>query len=110
MGVGVSYRIMWGHGLHSQYTARILLPRLFMGAVLINFALPLFQIVVEATNTICGAIQSFGTIADPSTWLMQLARNPFDGPYELVTNADLAGPFDILAIASLVRYALLTFL
>ena len=107
MAVWASYRIMWGHGLHSQYTARILLPRLFMGAVLINFALPLFQIVVEANNTICGAIQSFGTIADPSTWLMQLARNPFDGPYEIVTNAVLAGAFDILAIAYLVRYAIL---
>src|SRR5215472_6361095 len=48
-----SYRIMWGHGLFTQYTARILLPRLFMAAVLINFALPLFQMCVAATNAIC---------------------------------------------------------
>src|SRR5438093_11603980 len=43
-----SYRIMWGHGLLTQYTARILLPRIFMAAVLINFAMPLFQMGVMA--------------------------------------------------------------
>ena len=32
IAVWASYRIMWGHGIHSQYSARILLPRLFMGA------------------------------------------------------------------------------
>src|SRR5437016_3468256 len=52
-----SYRIMWGHGLFTQYTARILLPRIFMAAVLINFAMPLFQMVVEATNAVCRAQQ-----------------------------------------------------
>jgi hypothetical protein len=98
---------MWGHGLHSQYTARILLPRLLMGAVLINFALPLFQVVVEANNTICGAVRSFGTIADPSVWLSQLIRNPLDGAWEIVTTAVLAGGFDVLAIVYLVRYAIL---
>ena len=48
-----SYRIMWGQGLRSQFSARILLPRLFMGAVLINFALPMIQAVVAASNTLC---------------------------------------------------------
>jgi len=107
IAVWASYRIMWGHGLHSQYTARILLPRLVMGAVLINFALPLFQVVVEANNTLCGAIGSFGTISDPSTWLLQLVRNPTDGAWEIITTAILAGAFDVLAIAYLVRYAIL---
>ena len=108
--VWASYRIMWGHGLHSQYTARILLPRLVMGAVLINFALPLFQVVVEANNALCRAIGSFGTVADPSTWLLQLVRNPFDGAWEIITTAVMAGAFDVLAIAYLVRYAILTVL
>jgi hypothetical protein len=107
IAVWASYRIMWGHGLHSQYTARILLPRLLMGAVLINFALPLFQVVVEANNTICGAIRSFGTVADPSTWLQQFLKNPPDGAWEIITTAVLAAGFDVLAIAYLVRYAIL---
>src|SRR5579859_2252205 len=107
IAVWASYRIMWGHGVHSQYSARILLPRLVMGAVLINFALPLFQVVVEANNTICDAIRSFGTVADPSTWLQSLVRNPVDGAWEIITTGVLAGGFDILAIAYLVRYAIL---
>src|SRR5258705_2398814 len=57
-----SYRVMWGHGVRSQYAARLLLPRLLMGAVLINFSMPLFQVAVQASNTLCEAIQSFGTI------------------------------------------------
>src|SRR2546426_3946411 len=40
--IWASYRVMWGHGLRSQFTARILLPRLMMSAVLMNFALPFF--------------------------------------------------------------------
>jgi hypothetical protein len=107
IAVWASYRIMWGHGLHSQYTARILLPRLFMGAVLINFALPLFQVVVEANNTVCRAIMSFGSIADPSAWLQQLLKDPSQGPLEIITTAILAGAFDVLAIAYLLRYAIL---
>lgn len=107
IAVWASYRIMWGHGLHSQYTARILLPRLVMGAVLINFALPLFQVVVEANNTICGAVQSLGTITDPSIWLQQLLKDPRDGAWEIITTAILAGGFDVLAVAYLVRYAIL---
>ena len=105
-----SYRIMWGHGIHSQYSARILLPRLFMGAVLINFSLPLFQIVIEASNTVCGAIQSFGTVAEPSTWWTQVLRNPSAGALEIVTTAVLAFGYDVLAIAYLMRYAILTVL
>src|SRR6266851_4645838 len=66
-----SYRIMWGHGLFTQYTARILLPRLFMAAVLINFAMPLFQMGVTAATAV------------------------------------LAGGYGVLAIAYLVRYAVL---
>src|SRR5260370_8899738 len=62
-----SYRIMWGHGLFTQYTARILLPRLFMAAVLINFAMPLFQMGVGATNAMSQAVQSCHTPDHPST-------------------------------------------
>ena len=102
-----SYRIMWGHGLRTQYTARILLPRLFMGVVLINFSLPLFQVVVSTSNSICEAIQGFGTISDPSTWWSHLARNPTDGAWEIITTGVLAAGYDVLAITYLMRYAIL---
>jgi hypothetical protein len=102
-----SFRIMWGHGLRSQYTARILLPRLLMGVVLINFALPLFQMVVATSNTFCHALQSFATIDDPSNWWANFAHDPNAGVWEIVTTGILAVGYDVLAIAYLVRYAIL---
>lgn len=101
------FRIMWGHGLRSQYTARTLFPRLLMGVILINFSLPLFQVLVAASNAMCAAIGTFGTIGDPSSWWSMLAKDPTQGAWEIVTTAVLAIGFDVFAIAYLVRYAIL---
>ena len=98
---------MWGHGLRTQYSARILLPRLFMGAVLINFSLPLFQAVVDMTNTLCVAIKSFVALDSPSDWLANSVYGPSAGIWEIVTTAILAVGYDVLAITYLVRYAIL---
>src|SRR6266852_2443212 len=68
MAVWASYRIMWGHGLRSLYTARILLPRLFMSVVLVNFALPLMQALIDASNVVSSAVYAFGTIPDMHDW------------------------------------------
>jgi len=105
--VWASYRIMWGHGVRSQYSARILLPRLFMGAVLINFALPLFQVVVAASNTACDAIQSFGTIPDWNTWWSNYMLDQTHGIWQIITTGVLAVGYDVLGIAYLIRYAVL---
>ncbi len=102
-----SYRIMWGHGLRTQYSARILLPRLFMGAVLINFSLPLFQAVVDITNTLCVVIKGFVALDSPSDWLANSVYGPSAGIWEIVTTAILAVGYDVLAVAYLVRYAIL---
>ena len=102
-----SYRIMWGHGLYTQYTARILLPRLFMAVVLINFAMPLFQMGVAATNAICQALQSFSTHDDLSTFAASYNHDPNAGTWEIITTAALAAGYGVLAISYLVRYAVL---
>ena len=102
-----SYRIMWGHGIRTQYSARVLLPRLFMGVVLINFSLPLFQAVVAISNGLCGAINSFGTINDPTSWWAGFASAPNAAAWQIVTTAMLAGAYDVLAVAYLIRYAIL---
>lgn len=107
MTMWACYRIMWSHGLRSQYTARILFPRLMMGVILINFSLPLFQVLVAASNAMCAAIGTFGTIGDPSSWWSTLAKDPTQGAWEIVTTAVLAIGFDVFAIAYLVRYAIL---
>src|SRR5438874_882149 len=108
--IWASYRIMWGQGLRSQYSARVLLPRLFMGAVLINFSLPMFQAVVVASNTVCDVIQRFGTIPDQGAWRATFSIDPADGLVQVITMGILAIGFDVLAIAYLIRYTILILL
>jgi hypothetical protein len=102
-----SYRIMWGHGLFTQYTARILLPRLFMAVVLINFALPLFQMGVALTNAMCQALQTFSTHDDLVSFAAAYKHDPNAGTWEVITTGALAAGYGVLAIAYLVRYAVL---
>src|SRR5260370_6402295 len=64
VAIWASYRIMWGHGLRSQYTARILLPRLLLSVVLINFALPMMQAVGQASKPPCDALENVGNLPD----------------------------------------------
>jgi hypothetical protein len=105
--IWASYRLMWGHGIRSQYTARILLPRLLMSTILINFALPLFQVVVQASNVACDAIQSFGTIPDWNTWWRNYTLDQTHGIWQIITTGVLVVGYDVLAVAYLVRYAIL---
>ncbi len=104
------YRVMWGHGVRSQFTARVLLPRLFMGAVLINLALPMFQAAVGVSNSLSDTVYSFGAIPDWHTWLHTFSVHPSDGIWEILTTAALVLGYDVLAIAYLVRYTILVFL
>ena len=108
--VWASYRIMWGHGVRSQYTARVLLPRLLMGSVLINLALPLFQVAIQASNTMSDAIQSFGTIPNWHTWWSNYSLDQTHGVWQVITTGALVAGYDVLAIAYLVRYAVLILL
>jgi hypothetical protein len=101
------YKIMWGHGVRSRYTVRVLLPRLLMGSILINFALPMFQLVVQASNTVCNAIQAFGTIPDWNTWWTNYALDQTHGIWQVITSAALVIGYDVLAITYLIRYAIL---
>jgi hypothetical protein len=105
-----SYRIMWGQGVTTQYSARVVLPRLFMAAVLINFAMPLFQMVVAASNAICDTVQTFSTHDDLASFAASYNHNPNAGTWEIITTGALAGGYGVLAIAYLVRYAVLVVL
>ncbi len=102
-----AYRIMWSHGLRSQYTARILLPRLMMGVVLINFSQSLFQMAVDASNTISATVHTYVSLDDLSTFAANFRHDPNAGVMEIITTAGLAAAYDVLAIVYLVRYALL---
>jgi len=102
-----SYRVMWGQGVSTQYSVRVLLPRLLMGAVLINFAMPLFQMAVAANNAICGTIQTFAVHDDIASFASEYSHNANTATWEIITTAALAGGYGVLAIAYLVRYAAL---
>jgi hypothetical protein len=102
-----SYRLMWGTGVRNQYGARLLLPRLLMGTLLINFSLPLFQVVVEASNVACDVIKGFGTIPDWKTWWSNYTLDQTMGVWQIITTGALVVGYDILAVAYLVRYAIL---
>jgi hypothetical protein len=107
IAVWASYRIMWGHGLFTQYTARILLPRLFMAAVLINFAMPLFQMAVNAANAVSSVAYALNMHYDLSSFAASLQLDPSAGTWDVITTAALAAGFGVLAIAYLLRYAIL---
>jgi hypothetical protein len=101
------YKLMWGQGVRSQYTVRILLPRLMMGTLVINFALPLFQLAVQASNAMCDAIQSFGTIPNWNTWWDNYRLDQTHGVWQFITTGALVAGYDVLAVAYLIRYAIL---
>jgi hypothetical protein len=105
-----AYRIMWGQGLRSKYTARILLPRLMMGVVLINFSQSLFQMAVDASNTISATVQTYVSLDDLTTFAVNFRHDPSAGVMEIITTAGLAAGYDVLAIVYLVRYAVLILL
>jgi hypothetical protein len=101
------YKLMWGHGVRSQYTVRIMLPRLLMGTILINFAVPLFQVGVQASNALCDVIQGFGTIPNWNTWWDNYRLDQTHGVWQFITTGALVAGYDVLAVAYLVRYAIL---
>jgi len=105
-----SYRIMWGHGLFTQYTARIMLPRLALAVVLINFALPLFQMCIDAANTVSSTMVAFNTYDDLTSFASEFKHNPDAGTWEFITTLGLAGGYGVLAVAYLLRFAILVLL
>ena len=111
VAIWASYRIMWSHGVRTNLTARVLLPRLFLAAALINFALPLVQMAVDATNAADDAVQSFQTF--PVDWTVYirsfLALETGTG-WQIISTTALVFGYVVLGIAYLVRYTLLVVL
>lgn len=104
------YRVMWAHGARTQFTARALLPRLFMGAVLINFSQPLFQALVDACNVLSAFVMKFENIADLDVYWHTFTVNPQDSVLQVVTTLALVLGYDVLAVAYVVRYTVLVVL
>jgi len=105
------YRIMWGHGVFSQYTVRIMLPRLGAAAALINFSPQVFQAAVDMNNVLAASVVDiFGRLSFTDEILHTLNENlpfPFVSP---LISVIIAAGYLVLGLAYVVRYALLVLL
>jgi hypothetical protein len=103
-------RMIWSHGFRNKHTLRILLPRAGLAVLLINFALPLVQAVVDTSNAICDSIalatrhQALLAVKGDFTW--DLAA---PGLYA-VTMVVLFVAYMLLGFVYVVRFALLVVL
>ena len=101
-----SYLIMFGHGIRTLYSVRILLPRLLLAVVLANFSLPLIQAAIDVNNALCSAVLGIGLKIDPSSLFAfrDLAIGP--APSIFVVGALFVG-YGVLGVAYALRYSLL---
>lgn len=105
-----SLRMMWGRTTsRSQYVLRVMLPRVLLAVLLINFAVPLVQAAVDASNALSDSV-SLATrqqiVADLRVLTTDIGFAGFDG----VTLLILFAAYAVLAFAYIVRYALLVVL
>ncbi|HEX6348491.1 MAG TPA: conjugal transfer protein TrbL family protein [Candidatus Dormibacteraeota bacterium] len=105
------YRIMWGHGVFSQYTVRIMLPRLAAAAALINLSPQLFQAGVDLDNALArSVVDIFGRLSFTDEVVHSL-NDFFPFPFiSTLVSLVVALGFLVLALAYVVRYALLVLL
>lgn len=105
-----SYRIMWGRTTaRSQLVLRVLLPRVLLAALLINFAVPLVQAAVDASNALSdsvGLATHHQIVADFRDFSGDAGFAGFQGITMLVLFASYA----VLAFAYVIRFALLVVL
>lgn len=104
-----SYHIMFGHGLRTLYSVRILLPRLLLAIVLANFSPLLVQSAIDVNNALCEAVVVIPIRFDPSsiTGFRDLGSGP--ALSTIVIAALLAG-YGVLGVAYALRYSLLIIL
>ncbi len=112
VGVGVwsGYRMMWSHSLRNQHTLRILLPRLVLAVALVNFALPLLQYTVDASNTVSQVIGRDSVKLMGQAVLDDLVHDAALNWLSLVATGGLFAGYLVLALAYVTRYALLVIL
>ena len=103
-----AYRLMWTHSVRSLYTVRILLPRLLLAVVLVNWCLPLFQDAIEVNNALCRMV---GRVQVLDLRTLNGINDLGSGPaLTVLSTAGLLLGYILLAFAYIVRYALLVVL
>lgn len=102
------YRIMWAHG-RNTHTIRNLLPRVCLAVILINFSPTLIQAAVEACNALSQAVLAASSGDHVNILKTWFSNTTSPGLYALTLLA-LFGSYAVLALAYVVRFALLVIL
>lgn len=110
--VWASYRVMFGHGMFTQYTARIILPRILLAAAASTFCLQIVQAAVDLNNALCREVLAMGGASIDLPHLVMGWSHDVFLPIGLGPAVSLAlvGGFALLGVAYVVRYALLVLL
>ena len=110
-----SFRMMWTQSVRNRYALHLILPRLVLAIVLVNFALPLIQAAIEVNNVLCAAVLGgLGESAFSGLFkevFVDSGKDLGSGPgLTVLTTAALVIGFLLLALAYVIRYALLVVL
>jgi hypothetical protein len=104
------YRMMWGRTTtRSQFVLRVIVPRLMLAALLINFSVPLVQAAVDFTNALSASV----TVATGAQVLADASEFTIVGPLaglQGVVMLVLFASYAVLGFAYVVRFALLVIL
>lgn len=105
-----SFRMMWGRTTaRSQFVLRVLLPRVLLAAMLINFTIPIVQAAVDASNALSDSVvlaTHRQVLADAGELSAGVGLVGLQG----VTLIVLFAAYAVLAFAYIVRFALLVVL
>src|SRR5260370_41288337 len=81
-----------------------------MSVVLVTFALPLMQALIDATNVVSRAVYGFGTIPDMHDWWNAIGLESIADLPQILTTAALVSGYAVLAVAYVIRHTLLVVL
>jgi hypothetical protein len=105
-----AFRMMWGRvTTRSQFVLRVLLPRVLLAALLINFSVPLVQGAVDTSNALSDSVM----LATHQQVLTDINEFLTSGPLaglQGVTLVILFAAYLVLAFAYVVRFSLLVVL
>jgi len=105
-----SFRMMWGRTtIRSQFVLRVLLPRVMLAALLINFAVPLVQMAIDASNALSDSVM-LATRREVLADLTEFVTNVTFVGMQGVTVIILFAAYAVLAFAYLIRFSLLVVL
>lgn len=105
--------VMWQQSAYGHYRLRLLLPRLLLASVLINFSLPLIQGAIDINRALSKTVvqnSAFSLTAVAADLRADFSNPIFMAPISLAVGLALLIGFLLLLVVYTLRFALLTVL